>query len=158
MVNLPTSLISARPTDRPVINHLSSYFHTNTPHSYIRSTRVHHRFFQVSMMLIFQFLLCCPIMCLCVLSSVCDVRYNFGIKMMFRSSLPPVVCRRADVLFTLFVFVCVQWCRTHILLCFSSSCVPYGAGLSGLSIFDCPFGIFQRLCSKSTNILYCKVL
>jgi hypothetical protein len=31
----------------------------------------------------------------------------------------------------------------HILflLCFSSSCVPYVAGFSRLSIFDCPFGI-----------------
>ena len=156
MVNLPTLLISARATDRPVINHLSSYFHTNTPNAYTRSIRVHHRFSQVSMLLIFQFFLCCPITCLYVLSS--DVRYNFGITMMFRSSLPTVVCKRADVLFMLFVFVCVQWCPTHILLCFSSSCVPYGAGFSGLSIFDCPFGIFQRLCSKSTNILYCKVL
>ena len=41
-------------------------------------------------------------------------------KMMFCSSLPPVVCRRAHVFFTLFVL-----------------CVSF----SGLSIFDCPFGI-----------------
>ena len=34
------------------------------------------------------------------------------------SPLPPVVCRRVHVLFTLFVFVCVQWCPTHIILCF----------------------------------------
>ena len=34
----------------------------------------------------------------------CDVRYNFCIKTMFGSFLPPVVCRRAHVLFTLFVF------------------------------------------------------
>ena len=27
-------------------------------------------------------------------------------KMMFGSSLPPVVCRKAHVLFTLFVFAC----------------------------------------------------
>ena len=43
----------------------------------------------------------CPIMCLYVLS---DVHYDFRMKMMFSSSLPPVVCRRAHVLFTLFVF------------------------------------------------------
>jgi hypothetical protein len=36
---------------------------------------------------------------------------------MFGSSLPPVVCKRAHVLFTLFVFVCVYWCPTHIMLC-----------------------------------------
>ena len=34
--------------------------------------------------------------------------YNFRIKTMFGSSLPPVVCRRAhrSLVFTLFVFVC----------------------------------------------------
>ena len=32
--------------------------------------------------------------------------YDFCIKTMFGSSLPPVVCRKAHVLFTLFVFVC----------------------------------------------------
>jgi hypothetical protein len=34
-----------------------------------------------------------------------DVRYNFYIETMFGSSLPSVVCRRAHVVFTLFVFV-----------------------------------------------------
>jgi hypothetical protein len=43
-----------------------------------------------------------------------EFRYDFCIKSMFelndnishiRASLPPVVCRRANVLFTLFVFV-----------------------------------------------------
>ena len=36
------------------------------------------------------------------------------------SSLPPVVCRRAHVLFMLFLFVCLQQCPTHIELCFFS--------------------------------------
>jgi hypothetical protein len=35
----------------------------------------------------------------------CDVRYDFRIQTMFDSSLPPVVCRRARVLFMLSVFV-----------------------------------------------------
>jgi hypothetical protein len=35
------------------------------------------------------------------------VRYDFRIKTMFGSSLPLVVCRRAHVLFTLFMFACV---------------------------------------------------
>ena len=50
------------------------------------------------------------------------------------SSLPPVVCKRAHVLLTLFVFDSTQWCPTHIVMCFcfSSSCVPYVASLSGL--------------------------
>ena len=58
------------------------------------------------------------IMCLYVWISCCDVRYNFRIKTMFGSSLSPVVCRSAHVLFTLFVFVCAYWCPTHIVLCF----------------------------------------
>ena len=47
----------------------------------------------------------------------CDVRYDFHIKTIFCSSLPPVICRNAHVLFTLFVFLCVKWCPTHIVLC-----------------------------------------
>ena len=47
------------------------------------------------------------------LISCCDVRYYFRIKRMFGSSLPPVVCRRAHVFFTLLVDlngVCVCVC------------------------------------------------
>jgi len=43
---------------------------------------------------------CCTIMC-------CDVRTDFCIKTMFGLSLSVIVCRRAHVLFTLFVFVCI---------------------------------------------------
>ena len=32
--------------------------------------------------------------------------------------LPPVVCRRVHVLFTVFVFTYTEWCPTHIVLCF----------------------------------------
>ena len=32
-----------------------------------------------------------------------------------------------------------------LLLCLSSSCAPYAASVSVLSIFDCPSGILQRL-------------
>ena len=53
-----------------------------------------------------QRMLCCVVLlslfAFIVLS--CDVRYDFCIKRMFGSSLPPAVCRRAYVLFTLFVF------------------------------------------------------
>ena len=62
----------------------------------------------------------------------CDVRYDFRMKAMFGLYLPPVVCRRAHSLFTLFVFVWVWWSPTH---------VPYVASFSGLSFFDCPFGV-----------------
>jgi hypothetical protein len=50
----------------------------------------------------------------------CHVRCDFRIKTMFRSSLPPVVYRRAHVLFTLCVFVynlmnliCIQNVQSH---------------------------------------------
>ena len=57
------------------------------------------------------FLLCCVVLLRVFLFRVprCDVRYGFRMKTMFGSSLPPVVCGRADVLFTLFMFVCLQW-------------------------------------------------
>jgi hypothetical protein len=42
--------------------------------------------------------------------------------------------------------VCVRWCPTHIVLWFfSSSCVPYVASFSGLSMFESFIGILQRL-------------
>jgi hypothetical protein len=62
--------------------------------------------------------------------------YDFSIKTMFGSFLPPVVCRRVHVLFTLFVFDCsfvvsITYC---VVFCFSSSCVPYMLPIS----LDCP--------------------
>jgi hypothetical protein len=53
-------------------------------------------------------------------------RYDFRIKTMLDSSLPPVVCRRVHVLFTLFVFAYV-WHIVLCCVCFSASCVPYVA-------------------------------
>ena len=62
------------------------------------------------------------------------VCYYFRIKTFFSSSLSLVVCRRAHVLFMSFVFVCVQWCPTHIVLCFTWSCVPYVASLDAVPV------------------------
>jgi hypothetical protein len=45
------------------------------------------------------------------------------------------------VLVQLFVTCPISCDIADILFCFSSSCVPYVASFSGLSIFDCPFGI-----------------
>ena len=73
---------------------------------------------------------------------------------LFSSSLPPVVCRRPHVLFALFVFVCVYWCLTHIMLflfCQSSSCVPYVANFSGLSILIAP-SVFSSIYGKEKRI------
>ena len=51
-------------------------------------------------------LLCCLIMCPYVLSSVLLCPLRFPHKTVFGSSLLPVVCKRAHVIFTLLVFVC----------------------------------------------------
>ena len=80
----------------------------------------------VHTLVIFFIFVCCPIMCLFVLCSVFwydfrkKKRCSFGLYLqlfvgglmsylrylcLFGSSLPPVVCRRSHVLFTLFVFV-----------------------------------------------------
>ena len=67
---------------------------------------------------------------------------------MFVSSLPSGVCRRAHILLTLFLITCVKWCPTNSVLCFvlfvfvlHTLCCHF----SGLSIFDCPFGVLYRL-------------
>ena len=44
---------------------------------------------------------------LCIVGTNGNVRYDVRIKTMFGSSLPPVVCRRAHVLFTISAFVYV---------------------------------------------------
>jgi hypothetical protein len=56
-------------------------------------------------------------------------------KMKFGSSLPPVVCRRAHVLFTL--FVCVYWCPTHIVLCFCFIFLPHVYTILPVSLCFC---------------------
>ena len=68
------------------------------------------------------------------------------------SYLPPVICRRAHVLFTLLVFVYVQWYPTHIVLCFVF--LRLVSSFSELSIFDLPFGILLwLLCMRPTGHL-----
>jgi hypothetical protein len=60
----------------------------------------------------------------------CDVRYDFRVNTILGSIYPPVVCRRAHVIYTLFVFACA-YCAMFLFSLFS-----------GLSIFHCLF-IFQ---------------
>jgi hypothetical protein len=52
-------------------------------------------------------------------------------------------CQRLRIVFVLFAFVlCTQCCQCLcVVFCLSSSCVFYVASVSGLSIFDCIFGI-----------------
>jgi len=66
---------------------------------------------------IYIYFLVVRVVMLCVLRFLvpcCDVRYDFSIKTMFGSSLPPVVCRKSHVIFILFVLVNVWWCPTPI--------------------------------------------
>ena len=76
-----------------------------------------------SVLLIFLVFLCCPIMCLYVLNSCCDVRYDFRTITMFGSYFFSVVCRRMHVLLTLFIFVYVWWGPTHIVLSLCFVCL-----------------------------------
>ena len=62
---------------------------------------------------------------------------------MFGSSLPPVVGRKAHVLFTLLVFACVQWCPTHIPLCFCLDCLRFVYSMLPVSLY-CSFFIVLR--------------
>jgi hypothetical protein len=47
---------------------------------------------------------------------VMSVNYDFRIKTMFGSSLPPVVCRRAHMSYLCYLCIVIS---THIVLCFS---------------------------------------
>jgi hypothetical protein len=64
------------------------------------------------------------------------VCYNFRIKTMFCLSLPPVVCRRAHVLFTLFAYSGVQHILCCVFLCLLYPMMPVS--------LDCPFLIVLR--------------
>ena len=68
--------------------------------------------------------------------------------MMFGSSLPPVVCRKADILFTLLMFAYVYLCPTHIVLCF---CFVFFFVLPVSP--DCPFLIVPSLVFISNDML-----
>jgi hypothetical protein len=62
----------------------------------------------------------------------------------FGSSLPPVVCREGSCLIYIICCLCIVVSNIYwfvLLFCFPVSCVPYIASFSGLSIFDCPFDI-----------------
>ena len=69
-----------------------------------------------------------------------DIRYDFRIETIFGWSLPLVVCRRAHVLLTLCVLVCIQWCPTHIVLCFCFVLLRLVYPVLPVSL-DCPFQI-----------------
>jgi hypothetical protein len=96
-------------------------------------------------------LICFVLYYLSLRSEFRDFCYDFRMKTMFGSSLPPVICRRAHVSFTLVVFVWYSGV-IHILCCvfvlfFFSSCVP----MLPVSLY-CPFliasSVFSNVYSK----------
>ena len=86
----------------------------------------------------FEFL-CSPVMCLYALSSVlwCPLRFPYIKQCSVRLYLQLFV---AGVM-TYLRYLCFFAHSVVFLFCLSSSCVPYVASFSGLSIFDCPFDI-----------------
>ena len=62
-------------------------------------------------------LFCVVLLCVFTFLVPCCGVLRFLYKMMFGLSLSQVVYKKTHVLFTLFVFLCVEWCPTHI-VCF----------------------------------------
>jgi hypothetical protein len=92
-------------------------------------------------------ILCCPIV-----SLRSELRVNLSVTILPKNdvwSLPPVVCSKAHVLFTLFVFVygvSNTYCVVVVFLFyFSSFCVSYVASFYGLSIYSYLFSILSHL-------------
>ena len=96
-------------------------------------------FFSVVLLYVFTFGVRC-----------CDVRYDFRIKPMLGSSLPSVVCKTVHALFTLFLFVCLYWFPTHIVLRFCSVLLRFVYRMLPVSLY-CPFGILYRLFTTQTH-------
>ena len=87
--------------------------------------------------------LCCPIMCLYVLSSVLFVgvllSYLYYLCLFAHSGVHELSC------LIYVICVCLHIVLSFILVLFfvclrPVSCMPNAAGFSGLSILDCPFG------------------
>ena len=88
--------------------------------------------------------LCCPSMCLYILSSVLWRPLRFPYRNDVRFVLPPAVCMKVHVV--LIMCVCLRIAMSNIycvvfLFCLSLSCVPHCASFSGWFILDYPFGI-----------------
>ena len=94
-----------------------------------------------------------PIICLYVLSSTLwhplrfphenDVRFVFTSNCLYENS-----CLIYLICVCLRIVVSKTYCVVF-LFCLSSSCLPYVARFSGLSIFDCPFGILSHLFTQT---------
>jgi len=115
-----------------------------TLHEYLSSPPV---FGGVRVAHLFSFFLCCPIMCVYVLSCVlwCPLQFPHknDVWIFFTSS----GLYGGFVLFTLFLFVCVLWCPTHIALCFCFVCLRLVYPMLPVSL-DCPFLVASSVFSN----------
>ena len=106
---------------------------------------------------------CVVLLCVFTFRVPCrDVRYDFHIKTMFDSSLPPVDYWRAHVLFT-FICACLRIVvsneyRVVFLVCSSSS---RGTRFSGLYFLIAPSNVYlhsQHALFKSNSACYCSTM
>ena len=65
----------------------------------------------------------------------------------------PAVCRMVHVLFTLFVFVCVYCCPTHIVLCVCFVCFSLVYPMLPVSL-DCLFSVASSVFSNVFQIKF----
>ena len=106
-----------------------------------------------SVLLTFLIFFSSPIICLYVLSSTLwyplrfphenDVRFVLTSNCLYENS-----CLIYLICVCLRIVVSKTYCVVF-LFCLSSSCLPYVARFSGLSIFDCPFGILSHLFTQT---------
>ena len=81
----------------------------------------------------------------CFLIPCCNVLCDFRMQTVFGSSLFPVVCRRAHVLFTLFVFACVQWYGFALLVFVLCPMFPMLPVSLDCSFFIAPSRFFETI-------------
>jgi hypothetical protein len=82
--------------------------------------------------------------------------YDFRIKAMFDSSLPPVVCMRVHVLLTLVVFACVyKWCCVFVLFFFVLSVSLDCPFLIPPSVFSNVYSSNDWNCKRQNNKVHC---
>ena len=80
-----------------------------------------------------------PLICLHLKTVLYSLSHLNNVRFVFTSS-----CLWEGLCLIYIIYVCFgimvsKTCCVVFLFCFSSSCVPYVASFSGLSIFDCPF-------------------
>ena len=85
---------------------------------------------------------------------VCLFFCLFCCFLFYFGTLLSVVCKRVHVLYTLFVFVCLKWCPTYIVLCFCFVFLRLGVPMLPVSLD----GSFLFAPSVFSNVLFQQIL